>query len=290
MRKMHEITASGLTARISDLGAELQSLQLPDGRELLWQGDPAHWSGRSPLLFPIVGRAPENRITIGGEAFEMAQHGFARRSTFALVAKGADFTRHRLTDTAETRAQYPLAFQLDLEHRLDAHGLTITAEVTNPGAEMLPFGLGFHPAFRWPLPGSEGAVHEIELHNNAEPPRRALREGLIAEAELPSPFRKGHLLLSHDLFTEDALIFPDGAGQSLRYGAQNGPGLEFRFENLPFLALWTKPGAPFLCVEPWHGMAARVGAGPALEDRPGTLHLAPGQSRAFTLRIRPSGF
>lgn len=287
---MHEISAAGLIARISDLGAELQSLRLADGRELLWQGDPAHWAGRSPVLFPIVGRAAENRLTVGGDPVEMAQHGFARRSRFSLLDKGADFTRHRLTDSAETRAQFPRAFQLDLEHRLDAHGLSITADVTNTGRDALPFALGFHPAFRWPLPGAEAAPHEVELHNGAEPLRRKLQDGLISEAEAPSPFRKGHLALSHDLFTEDALIFPEGAGQALRYGAKNGPGLEFRFEHLPYLALWTKPGAPFLCIEPWQGMAARHGGGPALEDRPGTLTLAPGLSRSFAMKIRPSGF
>lgn len=287
---MHIITAAGLSARISDLGAELQSLTLADGRELLWQGDAAHWSGRSPVLFPIVGRAAEDHLTVGGAPVTMAQHGFARRSRFELIASGPDFTRHLLTDSPATQAQFPRAFRLEVEHRLSDKGLALSATVTNSGHQPLPFGLGFHPAFAWPLPGCGAAPHEIELHNNAEPPRRALRDGLLTETELASPFHRGHLALTPGLFDEDALIFPEGAGSALRYGAEYGPGLEFHFENLPFLALWSKPGAPFLCIEPWQGMAARHGAGPALEDRPGTVTLAPGAQRSFTLRLRPSGF
>lgn len=287
---MHRIAAAGLQAKISDLGAELQSLTLTDGTELMWQGDPAWWSGRSPVLFPIVGRAPEDRLTLGGVPLQMSQHGFARRSVFTPVAQGGDFIRHQLTDSPETRAQYPRAFRLTLEHRLSEAGLTLSVEVENPGPLPLPYQLGLHPAFRWPLPGTDGAPHRIRLQNRAEPPRRPLRGGLIAEGHLPSPFRDGILTLAPELFHDDALIFPEGAGTVLCYGPDDGPHLEITSQNLPSLALWTKPGAGFLCIEPWQGMAARQDGGPALEARPGALRLGPGESRRFALTVTPRGF
>ncbi len=123
----------------------------------------------------------------------------------------------------------------------------------------LPFGFGFHPAFVCPLPGATTA----------------------------SPFRSGRLELSPGLFAKAALVFPAAAGPGLRYGVPGGPRLRFAFEGLPDLALWTKPGAPFLCVQPWQGMAAHEGASPGITARPGTLTLAPSETRRFAMGVTP---
>lgn len=274
-----------LTARISDLGAELQALAPVGGPDLLWHGDPAHWGGRSPVLFPIVGRAEEDRIAVNGREGRMAQHGFARRSRFTRVAADADFCRHALTASDDSRAAYPFDFRLELTHALDGASLSVTAEVTNLDAVPLPFGLGFHPAFRWPLPGAEGRPHHIRLDNGAEPALARLQGGLMNDARLPSPFRAGAWAVDPAMFDDDAMIFPEGAGDGLRYTAPGAPGLRFAFSGLPNLALWSKPGAPFLCIEPWHGMAAAAGAGPEIAARPWSISLPPGESRSFGWRV-----
>ena len=87
------------------------------------------------------------------------------------------------------------------------------------------------------------------------------------------------------MFEQDAMIFPEGAGPGLRYGVEGGPSMHFSFENLPNLALWTKPGAPFLCVEPWHGTAAENGGSDDLEGRPYTKVLAPGETSRFSYTV-----
>ncbi|MDI1283067.1 MAG: aldose 1-epimerase family protein, partial [Reyranella sp.] len=79
------ISSAALSARISPMGAELIRLQDGRGADLLWNGDPAFWTGHAPLLFPIVGEAKGNRIRVAGTAYEIGRHGFARTSTFALV-------------------------------------------------------------------------------------------------------------------------------------------------------------------------------------------------------------
>lgn len=288
-----------LAVTVSDLGAEMQSLSRSGGPPLLWHGDPAFWSGRAPVLFPIVGRAPGDLLAVNGHLAPMAQHGFARRSRFVRVAEGPAFCCHELTDSAETWAVYPCAFRLTLTHRLQGATLRIEAEVANPGPGPLPFGFGFHPAFVWPLPdagpgsgpGGDGAPHAITLDNGGEPALARLRDGLLTGPTAASPFCSGRLDLHPGLFAEGALVFPEGAGQGLRYGVSGGrsggPGLRLAFENLPNLALWTKPGSPFLCIEPWHGMAAHEGAPPDIAARPGTMTLAPGETRRFAMSITP---
>lgn len=281
-----EITISNdhLSARIADLGAELQSLTHGDA-ELLWQGDPAHWSGRSPILFPIVGRAPGDRVAVGSHEAPMKQHGFARKLPWQLDSRSDSACTHVLRDSDETRAMYPRAFELTLSHALSGPRLEVTASVQNRDDQPMPFGLGFHPAFNWPLPGATSeAAHEITLANGGEPQRSAIdKDALLAPEILPSPFTAGKLTLDHALFADDALVFLEGAGEALTYSAPGtaAPALHFRFHNLPALGIWTKPGAPFICVEPWHGVAARQDAGPEIAERPLSVILQPGEVAQF---------
>ncbi|MBX4893216.1 aldose 1-epimerase family protein [Rhizobium bangladeshense] len=274
-----------LTVDVSSLGAEMQALTTNDGRSWLWTGDATFWTGRSPILFPIVGKAPDDQVAIDGTVYPLAQHGFARRSEFALATSTATTCRHELVASSATRAVYPFEFLLAVEHAVEGRALTVTAEVSNRDQKAMPFGFGFHPAFAWPLPAASGRAHTITLDNEGEPELVRLESGLINPAPLPSPFDKGRLVLDHAMFEQDAMIFPKGAGEGLRYGAEGGPNLRFHFKNLPNLALWTKPGAPFICVEPWHGTAAEAGASSELSRRPYTKILAPGAATRFAFTV-----
>jgi galactose mutarotase-like enzyme len=278
-----------LTVELSSLGAEMQSLVTADGRSWLWNGDPAFWAGRAPVLFPMVGKAPDNRIRVHGAPYEMAQHGFARRSEFVLAQSTSGSCRFELAPSDATRAVYPFEFLLAVEYALESSRLTVSAEVENRDGEPMPFGFGFHPAFVWPLPGAQGRPHTVTLHNGAEPALARLEEGLLGPKSLPSPFTAGKLTLDHSMFEADAMIFRQGAGKGLTYAAQDGPALNFSFDNLPNLALWTKPGtvpdAPFICVEPWHGTAAALGSSGELSERPYSVILQPGEKSRFGFSV-----
>jgi galactose mutarotase-like enzyme len=121
-----------LTAQISALGAELVVLRDEEGRDLLWNGDPAVWAGRSPLLFPIVGRARGDRIRVSGVEYPIRQHGFARTSPFEVIEAAETFCRLRLGSDASTLAQYPFDFKLEVAYRLE--------EATPPSAGLCPMG------------------------------------------------------------------------------------------------------------------------------------------------------
>lgn len=285
MPSLTRIENEFLTVDVSPLGAEMQAITTRDGLAWLWNGDAAFWSGRSPVLFPIVGKAPDDTVLVNGEPHAMGQHGFARRREFTLAAATKTTCRYALEASDETRAAYPFDFLLAIEHTIEGRSLTVTAEVTNRGDGPMPFGLGFHPAFVWPLPGASGRPHAVRLDNRAAPGLLRLEGGLLSRNEHVSPFRDGVLLLDHAQFEADAMIFPDGAGDGLTYEADGGPALRFRFENLPNLALWTKPGAPFICIEPWHGTAAEIGGSRELADRPYGSVLGAGQSKRFSFTV-----
>ena len=285
MPEIVRIENDTLAVEVSSLGAEMQSLTDKAGRSYLWNGDPEWWSGRSPILFPIVGKAPDDVVKISGKPYSMKQHGFARRSEFALAETGPGFCRHRLVASDETRAVYPFDFALDLEHRLSGPTLTVTATVINNSDTSMPYGIGFHPAFLWPLSGGESRPHIIILDYGGEPPLIRLSNGLISPERHPSPFSKGRLVLDRSQFEADAMIFPEGAGEGLTYGVEDGPALRFRFQNLPNLAIWQKPGAPFVCIEPWHGMAAHADGTAELVERPFTAALADGENAQYGFTV-----
>ena len=280
------IASPQLTAEIALKGAELVRLRDEAGRDLLWDGDPAFWTGRSPILFPIVGRLKDDRLTVDGVAHPMRQHGIARTARFALVAQEEAACRLRLTADAATREAFPYDFALDLAYRITGATLGITGTVHNPGAVPMPVSFGFHPAFRWPLPyGAAARDHAVVFAADEPGPLATLEGGLLAGETRPSPVRGRTLALAPHLFDADALVFLAPASRSVDYGPAEGRKLHIGFEGMPQLGIWSKPGAPFVCIEPWHGYASPADFDGDITRKPGMTSVAPGESRSFGMQV-----
>ena len=281
------IASDALAAEISELGAELRTLTDAQSRDLLWDGDPAFWTGRAPLLFPIVGELSGGAYRLDGRGYPMPKHGFARRSTFVVVAHAHDRITLRLDASDATRTIYPFDFRLDVSYAITGATLTLTAVVSNLGEAALPASFGFHPAFRWPLPYGEPRADHRLTFAEAEPApiRRIDGQGLLTPSEHATPVRGRALHLNDALFEDDALIFDRLASRSLTYGAATGPSLEIAFPDMPLLGVWTKPGAGFICVEPWQGCADPQGFDGEFRDKPGVVQIAPGAARSFAMRV-----
>jgi galactose mutarotase-like enzyme len=267
------IAGESLSAEINPFGAELHSLRDSAGRDLLWHGDPAIWNGRAPILFPIVGA--------------MAKHGFARRKTWQVVAQSADAATFRLEPDAETRAAYPFDFRLDLRFAIEGAGLSMTATLSNPGDVPLPASFGFHPALLWPLPGGAPRDAHRVVFAEAEPApiRRIDTDGLLRPTPEPTPVEGRDLVVRDDLFEDDAMIFDTLASHRLRFGAPGGMALDVAFPGMPLLGIWTKPGAPYLCIEPWQGVADPEGYAGEFRDKPGVIAVPAGGDYIFAMRI-----
>lgn len=283
---MIEIRSGALTATIAPLGAELVSLRDAEGREWMSDGDPAYWTGRAPLLFPIVGKLNGDVYRLDGKAYSLPQHGFARRREFTLIEQTADRAVFRLTDDDITRAVYPFAFALDAAFTLNGATLAMEITVTNRGDVPMPASFGFHPAFAWPLPGGGAKEdHRIVFEREEPAPLNRIGGGLIGPADRETPVEGDTLWLRDDLFAHDALVWESPASRSLCYGCEGGPELAIAFPEMPTLALWTKPGASFLCVEPWQGHADPAGFTGEIWDKQGMLRLEPGERRAFAMSV-----
>jgi galactose mutarotase-like enzyme len=281
------IRSGRLSAEIAPLGAELQRLTDGEGNELLWDGNPRWWAGRAPILFPIVGGLRDDRYRLGDSYYTLPKHGFARRSLFTLVEQAEDSATFRLTDSEATRAVYPFAFSLDIRFAIRDATLDMQASVTNDNSTPMPASFGYHPALRWPLPyGGARAEHRIRFDQpEPAPVRRVDGSGLVRPDALPTPVRARDLVLDDSLFVDDAVIFDRLTSRRLHYGVEGQRQLDIRFPDMPHLGIWMKPGADYVCVEPWQGHADPQGYDGDLRDKPGMVEIAPGSTRDFTMRI-----
>jgi len=264
-------------ALVTPLGAEARAWSV-GGVELLWPGDPAIWNQISPILYPVVGWTRDG-ARVGGKFYALGLHGFAAKHEFQVEARGADFARLVLRDDAATRAIYPFAFRLAVEYRLSATALEIAIEVENPGDEPAPYACGLHPGFNWPFAGGarEGAAVRFESDERPEVPVIA-PGGLVSETMRPIPLRGRVLELSDALFAGgDAVCFLHPASRSLRFEQSGGTAIEMDFHGFDHVALWTRPGAPFLCLEAWTGYSDPEGFAGDLFEKPSMRVLQAGE-------------
>jgi len=271
-----ELLSGGARALIARRGAEARAWSV-GGRELLWPGDPAIWNQISPILYPVVGWTRDG-ARVAGRQYALGLHGFAAAEDFEIEVADADFARLTLADNAATRAAYPFAFRLTVEYRLSADALAIAIEVANPGDAPAPYACGLHPGFRWPFAGArqEGARVIFEQPERDDVPVIA-PGGLIGAKRRRIPIEGRELALSDALFAGDAVCFLAPASRSLRFEEANGAAIEMNFHGFDHAALWTRPGAPFLCLEAWTGYSDPEGFTGDLFEKPSMRVLQSGQ-------------
>ena len=281
------LSSSDLRVEINPLGAQLSVLRDKSGHDLLWNGDPAVWAGRAPILFPIVGIVTGGRYRLGSQTYQLPRHGFARGKLFEVLEATPARARFRLEADADTLKVYPFQFQLDVSMSVDGPALSIVSTVRNLGKEDMPASIGYHPAFRWPLPcGAARQSHFIEFANEEVPwIRRLDSAGLVTAQQHPTPVVDRRLLLDDSLFRDDVVIFDEPRSRSVIYGADQGPRIRVGFPDARFLGLWTKPGAGFVCIEPWQGISDETGFAGDFREKWGVFTLAPGAARSLTLLV-----
>ena len=276
-----------LTAEVDRLGAQLSVLRDRGGRDLLWGGDSSVWAGRAPLLFPIVGALAGGSYRLGSRVYRLPRHGFARNQQFEIV----DFTPasavFRLRADEAIRKVYPFSFELEVQFALDGATLSVTSWIRNFSDTDMPASFGYHPAFRWPLPyGQPRSAHYIEFADE-EPDtiRRLDAEGLMTPERHPTPIAHRRLALADALFQDDAIICDHIRSRSVSYGAAAGPRIRIGFPDTPYLGIWTKPQAEFICIEPWHGVADPAGFSADFSAKPGVFTLAPGAALPIKMEV-----
>lgn len=286
-RSWVSISSGDLTAEIDPRGAQLSVLRTGDGADLLWNGDPSVWSGRAPLLFPIVGVLAGGSYRLGAARYPLSRHGFARDKTFSLQRADASAATFTLRADESTLALYPFQFELQVRYELQGTTLAVSTQILNRGEADMPASFGYHPGFRWPLPfGAPRASHMIQFETDEPAPvRRIDSSGLLTAVRHPTPVVNRQLTLTDALFQDDVLIFDRLKSRSVIYGGGAGPKIRVAFPDAVYLGLWTKPGAPFICIEPWHGITDSEGYSGDFLEKPGIFILKAGAALTAAMNI-----
>ena len=281
------LTSGDLSVEVNPVGAQLSTLRDRNGRDLLWDGDPTVWTGRAPLLFPNVGTLAGGCYRLGSKIYHLPRHGFARGKLFDIVHAASAAAAFRLKADESSLPVYPFHFELEVQFTLDGPTLSVTTYVKNAGDEDMPASFGYHPAFRWPLPfGRTRSSHFIEFASDEPAPIRRLdADGLLSPERRPTPISHGRLALEDALFQDDVIILDEIRSRSVTYGADDGPRLRVSFPDSPYLGLWTKPRANFICIEPWHGVADPVRFSGDFRAKPGVFVIAPGAALPIKIAI-----
>ena len=271
-------------AEIQLSGAQMASFKGPDGREVMWQADPAVWPHYAPVLFPVCGYVDQDRIYIAGEKYPMKKHGFTRTWVFDVTRKGSDFVELSLGPNEENKPMYPFDFAFRVNYTLNAKGYTTTFIVENHDTKPMPFCVGGHPGFQVPMEAGAKFEDYQVVFDEVEDGKCYLTPGgkVIDGWEYVDNFHNTNVLpLNHALFdSRDALLFLGLKSRAVNLvHKDSGHGLRFEFPKLEMLAVWSMPNknADYLCLEPWHGTPEQKGESGNFEDKAYVTILQPGE-------------
>ncbi|HAA2586154.1 TPA_asm: aldose 1-epimerase family protein [Listeria monocytogenes] len=269
-----------LLVEMKTAGAELTRIFHKDtGLEYLWNADSKFWGRHSPVLFPTVGRLVEDTYLVDGKPYHLGQHGFARDRDFQVIEQTEKSVRFELDADEDSLAVYPYKFKLSIIYTIEKNTVAVSYEVENTDNKRIYFSIGAHPAFNLPL--TDGTTFEdYYLDFGTEENLETLcLEGPYRSGEIKKIVDKPaqYLPLSYDLFKNDALIFEALKQKEMTIKSDKTPHfVKVSFPEFPFVGVWTaKPGTPFLCIEPWYGIADGAGESVELRDKAGIEHLEP---------------
>jgi galactose mutarotase-like enzyme len=270
------------------LGAELKSIFSKEKQqEFLWQGSADWWPRCAPVLFPIVGKLNQNALRYNGQTYSLPQHGFARDNEFTIETQSKTALTFLLSSTAELRSKYPFDFQLRITYVLIDSMLEIQYDIRNAGNETMYFSIGAHPGFAL-APGESLSDYYIEFEKTETLDRHLLDEGLFNGKTERVVTASRTMNLDDEMMKKDAVVFKDMKSTGLWLKSRRSNySLEFHSPGFPYFGIWAKPGGPFVCLEPWCGIADNKGFMGDVRDKEGIVSLKTGEVfvRKFSITI-----
>jgi len=273
---MHTIQNNHLQIIAKEAGAELTSiLEKSTSTEYLWQANPTYWGRHAPVLFPIVGKLKEDTYYLGNTSYTMKQHGLARNLDFQLVNNDGFSLEFELKSNKQTLQHYPFPFRLLIQYTLKEKDLIVFYRVSNPSTKPMYFSIGGHPAFNCPLHKKEKrSDYQLVFEKKEIAATQRLSNGNRNGKKVPILKNKNRLPITDTLFDEDALVFDDL--KSTKVHLQKGAKkiLSFDFKGFPYLGIWSKNRkSPFVCIEPWYGIADTTIHNQQLKEKEGIIEL-----------------
>ncbi|MFD0792691.1 aldose 1-epimerase family protein [Mucilaginibacter litoreus] len=253
-----------LKVAIDAKGAQLSSLiNKQTGLEHLWQADPDVWAYHAPNLFPIIGGLLNNELHVDGQTYHLNRHGFARQSEFLILDGDEAHAAFSLPYSDATLEVYPYKFDFQVLYTLIDNALRVTYKLINRDQKTVYFSAGGHPAFNVPFNAGEtydDYYLEFEIQEDLQTHKLDKNGQFNGETE-PITLTNKKLQLKPSLFANDALVFKNLQSRMVTIKSdKHDQTLSVEFPHFNYLGVWSKPGASFVCIEPWLGCADSAGA------------------------------
>jgi galactose mutarotase-like enzyme len=200
---------------------------------------------------------------------------------FAVVKWNVSETAFSLKSGLKTYEAYPFEFDFQVGFRLDGNTLHQSFKVVNQDDEAMPLSLGAHPAFNV----AEIDSASIEFEELEDVSSDTVSDG-IRTGEMRDVIEGNRLQLSQTVFDRDALIFSLLKSSKLLLKDGDKPRVEVEAKGFPYLGIWSKPGANYVCIEPWYGIADKQGHDQNIWTKEGILRLEPEQSFECSFAMR----
>ncbi len=276
-----------LRVEIDTLGGEMRSIS-KQGTEYLWQGDPAYWTGQSPLLFPIVGHLLNKKIKIRGREITMENHGFIMTTELEVVRHEEDelvlITRYN----EETLEHYPFKFEFEVSYKVVDAKLETRYKITNLDDEEMVYNFGLHPGFNCDL--SHGQAIEdyyVEFPEVKTLESQVFNDDIRVEMNQTRPVIENQKRYGFvDEMFHRTIILHDIDFDHVWLGHKDrGHILKFSYEGFHIFAMYRAVGSPFICLEPWTGHDAIVQDFENMEENPTAQFLGVGESKEFSMTV-----
>jgi len=257
-KKIIAIKNENLTVEISTKGAELQSVKSNDGTQFLWYGDEKFWPDRAPLLFPICGGLKDDKYVFEGKKYSLQKHGYAMFCEFEIEYQTKTEAVFLHKSNEQTLAQYPFEYELRVKYLLNGNTLDVVYEIINLSNKKMYFSIGAHEGYLCPEGIDEYSIvfEKEETLNHC-----VVENGLLTDKTIPFLENAKVFNLKNEYYsTIDTLAFKNLVSKELTLKHNNGSRrITLNFDGFPYLLLWTKQNAPYICIEPWCGITDKVG-------------------------------
>ncbi|MFM9911870.1 MAG: aldose 1-epimerase family protein [Chitinophagaceae bacterium] len=280
-----------LKVTINPKGAELTSLfHKKKLLEYMWNGDPAFWGKRSPVLFPIIGELKESGYFFENTFYKMGRHGFAREMVFVEEHRETGSVIFLLRSSEDTLKIFPFNFEFRITYSLNNSQLRIKYDISNIGNSTMYFSVGAHPAFALPLlPGSNYQDYYLEFETEETINRWLVsKQGLIEKESVPFLVSEKTIPLTKELFYKDAIVLRNLKSNLVSLKSPiTQHGFTFDFNGFPYLGIWAAKNADFVCIEPWCGIADGADSDQQLVKKEGINSLKPAAvfSRTWSVEL-----
>ena len=239
-----------IKATFSTKGAELISLE-KNGKEQIWIGNPEVWPSHAPILFPICGGLKDDKYLYNGKEYTLQKHGYIRFTEFQVESKSENkiVFLHRFNE--ETLKQFPFEYELRIIYTLDGSSLRIDYSVKNLSKDEMYYSIGGHEGYYCPEGIEDYSIifEKPEMFDST-----VLNGNLLENFTINVGKNTCELPLKYEYFAVDALSFLDLKSRKVSLkNRKTGEERLLEFKDHDVFFVWTKPGAKYVCLEPWCG-------------------------------------